>query len=127
MGNPISDADRALLSKLCSRKNTRFSIFTKKRPTRWNPTTVLHPTYKSIFTDTGAWMYISDLLTSGFPFWEMNLTVPPDEKGYVAIWTSEDEPPVRIYIKLQILQNQVLGRSFHYCTKEEADVYQQSA
>lgn len=71
------------------------------------------PRNRTYFSDDGAWSFIVECLEDRtLEVWEVELLHPP---GKVA-WYFEVPgcPPVgSIYVKLQLLGDQVRGRSFH--------------
>jgi hypothetical protein len=86
-------------------------------PSEWRPDNVTDPRSGEPFTAFGAWEYIAELLESGHPFREVELKVPPGAHGYVLeVDVGVHHRP--LYIKLQLLRDQVAGRSFHYTIYE---------
>lgn len=69
------------------------------------------------FTDAGAWDLIASRLEDGHDVEVMTLDVPRGATGYVM--KIELEPAVpRLYVKLQLHNGRIFGRSFHYSTHE---------
>ena len=110
-----SDAHAAVRQEMLAilRRGRRSSEFSRTAPTRWNPFQVVNPESGFPFGDAGAWDLIVQHLESGHPLECVELDKPPGKKGYVMMITlTVDRPP--LYVKLQIGEGCVLGRSFHY-------------
>ena len=104
---------RATLVRLCASRKTRRAEFTKAAPCRWQPRGLLHPSRPTeTFTDDSAWEFIRKHLTAGIEIVEIQLDHPPGKTGYV-IKPGGCPPIETIYVKLQIGNGLVLGRSFH--------------
>jgi hypothetical protein len=103
------------LRRLCLRRATRQTTFTKDRPSDWRPQSVVDPRPDAggaVFTDAGAWDYIVELLDAGQPVSTITLDQPRGRTGFVM---KVDCPDGRqLYIKLQLGTGMVIGRSFHY-------------
>ena len=107
------EAVRHELARLARRKECRIEVWTRERPTEWNPDQVLNPESGLPFTRAGAWEFAAQLLDSGHPITEVEMHQPPNEKGYVMEVELEPGSP-KLYIKLQLSRGKVIGRSFHY-------------
>ena len=70
----------------------------------------------SRLTEVGAWEFIAELLESGNEIQEIELDNPRGKTGYV-ILASGGAQRLDIYIKLQLGNGAVIGRSFHYSEK----------
>lgn len=104
---------RLELARLC-RSKQRSSEFSRERPTRWSPATVIDPDdeHGRSFTPHRAWEYIALQLDSGQPVEIIILDQPAGKKGYVL---KIEQPDKQIlYVKLQLCPPGILGRSFHY-------------
>ena len=111
-----SDASGALgvrreLAVLCRRTWCR----TLGWPRDWRPHSVVNPNDEDlqVFTETGAWEFVAELLDCGHPIETIDLDHPRGKKGYVLLANGGEGRP-QIYIKLQLGSGRVLGRSFHY-------------
>lgn len=105
---------RSELARLCRASKQRTSEFSREKPTRWSPSTVLDPDDENgrCFTPFRAWEYLADRLDAGHPVEIIVLDLPPGKKGYVL---KIDHPNGKIlYVKLQLCPPGVHGRSFHY-------------
>lgn len=107
----IDEGLRKELAKFCRSRRTRKSAFSSTLPTHWAPQQVRHPETGKAFTDEGAWLFVADLLDSGYPVEVIMLNKPPGKKGYVL--KSDGVAAEKIYIKLQMGSGCVIGRSFH--------------
>jgi hypothetical protein len=67
------------------------------------------------FTDEGAWSYILEMLETQV-FIPKRMDKPPDTIGYELKAILEANRPL-LYIKVQILDGRILGRSFHNSTR----------
>lgn len=110
------DSVRQELIRLAKRKQCRRTVWSPGIPCDWAPQTVWDPRFEMFFTDAGAWAYIIELLESGTEFAAVQLRRPPDTIGYeVALKLAPNLPEV--YIKIQIFQARIWGRSFHNSTR----------
>jgi hypothetical protein len=73
------------------------------------------PRTGEIFTEDGAWEYTAEMIRSGVEIEIIELQFPPGKKAYVMRVPSHDSN-IPIYIKLQLVAESVIGRSFHYST-----------
>lgn len=64
------------------------------------------------FTRQSCWEYIEQILDSGHEIEIISLKKPRGSKGYVMKVEQGPENP-KLYIKLQIGRDRVIGRSFH--------------
>lgn len=104
---------RLELARLC-RSKQRSSEFSRERPTRWSPGTVIDPDdeHSRSFTPHRAWEYIASRLEAGLLVEVIILDQPAGKKGYVM---KIEQPDKQIlYVKLQLCPPGILGRSFHY-------------
>lgn len=101
---------------LARRKASRINVTMPGRPCRWRPDLVRHPESGQQFTTKSAWEFIVDLLESGHSMDEIELRKPPGRKGYVMQFSAKDTPS--IYVKLQLGDGKIIGRSFHNSTFE---------
>ena len=87
-------------------------------PCDWRPRAVVDPRDpdQQVFTEVGAWEFIAELLESGNEIQEIELDNPRGKTGYV-ILASGGAQRLDIYIKLQLGNGAVIGRSFHYSEK----------
>lgn len=107
----VPDDLRKRLAKMCKSKRTYEVSFSKKRPTRWNPTSLCAVGTTSPFTEAGAWEFIACLIEDGTEIEAIPLDKPPDKTGYVMKVPGNYNDI--IYIKLEIVGEKVFGRSFH--------------
>lgn len=116
MRSPAVDLDtvRNQLCTLCLRRGSRQLGWPYGWPCDWRPREVADPRSvdSEMFTDAGAWEYLAELLDGGHPLQQTVLRHPPGEAAYVM---KVHLPGGRqLYIKLQLGQGKVIGRSFHY-------------
>ena len=110
-----SDQDRNELARRArGGRRTRASTFSKAAPTKWHPTSLIHPQDGVPFTEDNCWTFIADAIAAGAPVEEMVLRRPVGKRGFVLKLTGHND--VMIYVKLQLLADSVLGRSFHEST-----------
>ena len=105
--------DAAILAR---RKKARSVKFSPEAPVRWEPLTVKDPETGILFTFDGAWEFIAEKLDdeSQSVCW-FELEKPPGKKALKMIVATSDGD---IYIKFQLGAGKIMGRSFHYSTKE---------
>lgn len=106
----VSDEIRGLLLRRCQSSRTRSYKFDPKRPTHFAPGEVICPVTGGPYTPAGAFEFICGLLRDGAEIEQIELDQPAGKTGYVML------APVAngtVYIKLQLLSEQVLCRSFH--------------
>jgi hypothetical protein len=106
-----SDQDRAQLSKRAFSRKTRLSTFSLHAPTKWHPTSLLHPETGEPFTEDNCWSFVAAAIESGAPVEVMELKRPAGKRGFVMKLAGHET--TTIYVKLQLLSDKVLGRSFH--------------
>ncbi len=113
----LSASIRRELVVLARRSKARTVKFRKDRPTNWRPTQVRNPDADGMldeyFTKASAWEYIATMLENGHPVKTVELHKPPGAKGYVMKIKIEPGKP-QLYIKLQLGDGKIIGRSFHY-------------
>jgi len=107
---------RKEIVRLALRKERRFVPRTKNMPCHWNPTTVENPEVGIPFNDIAAWHFIARLVEDGHDLEEVVLDQPAGDKGYVMSVHLEANVS-RLYIKFQLKNGNIFGRSFHYCTR----------
>lgn len=92
-----------------------ISEWSEERPTNWRPSSVTNPNpdINMPFTHRTCWDFIERLLLDKHPIKPITLKKPQGEKGYEMLFETESGPS-DIYIKLQIGNGQLIGRSFHY-------------
>jgi hypothetical protein len=110
------DSVRQELIRLAMKKQCRRTDWSSAIPCDWAPQTVWDPRFGMFFTDAGAWAYIIDLLESGREFTAAKLKRPPETVGYEIVLRLALNLP-ELYIKIQIFQEKIWGRSFHNSTK----------
>lgn len=115
----MSDAEieghiRAELARNCLRSRCRTAEFSRSRPTKWSPSTIIDPRdpEKRCFTDNTAWDYIAERLQALEPVEVITLDLPAGKKGYVMKIPQPDGQI--LYIKLQLTPPGIVGRSFHH-------------
>jgi hypothetical protein len=106
-----SDQDRAELARRASSRKTRKAAFSPDRPTKWHPTSLIHPDEGDPFTTDNCWAFIVAAIKSGAEIEVIELRHPPGKRGFVM--KLPGAAGVTIYIKLQLLSDYVAGRSFH--------------
>lgn len=113
-GEDIPENVRKDLARLCRTSKQRNSEFSRERPTRWSPGTVVDPDDENgrCFTSYRAWEYVADRLDAGDAVEVLILDQPPGKKGYV-LKIPQANGQI-LYVKLQLFPPGVLGRSFHY-------------
>lgn len=89
-----------------------MTLFTEERPCVWTPEDVWDE-YDLPFTPEGAWQFIANRAENGEEICEIEVRKPPGERAYVMLCSIQGGS-TRIYIKVQILGEKILGRSFHY-------------
>jgi hypothetical protein len=104
---------RTELARLAARPATRQSEWTEGEPCEWTPHTVTDPRTGQLFTDAGAWEFVSEQLLGGCSIEEVELRKPRGKKGFVLKLQGAKGKPL-IYVKLRICPGYVKGRSFHY-------------
>jgi hypothetical protein len=106
-----SDQDRAQLSKRASSRKTRTSAFSPRAPTKWHPTSLLDPATSEPFTEDSCWSFVAEAIDAGAPVEVIELKRPAGKRGFVMKLAGY--ATTTIYVKLQLLSETVLGRSFH--------------
>lgn len=99
------------MSKRASSRKTRLSTFSPRAPTKWHPTSLLHPDTGDPFTEDNCWSFVASAIASGAPVEVMELKRPAGKRGFVMKLPGHGT--TTIYVKLQLLSDKVLGRSFH--------------
>lgn len=107
---------RREIARLARRKDMRFVPRSRKMPCRWQPTTVTNPEIGIPFNDITAWHYIAKLAEDGCKLEEKVLEQPSGDKAYVISVPLEANMP-ELYIKIQLRNGNIFGRSFHYSTE----------
>lgn len=97
-------------------RKTRTAVFTKVAPTKWHPTS-LRDSNGEPFTEDGCWHFVADAIEAGVAVDEIVLRQPAGKRGFVMKLAGHDG--VTIYVKLQLLADKVLGRSFHESVGDE--------
>jgi len=78
-----------------------------ERPHKWWFATVIDPRSGSLFESyESSWDFVLELLKKGQPIKKITMKKPPGEIGYVMQYK-------KIYIKVELGKNSVIGRSFH--------------
>jgi hypothetical protein len=103
---------RRQLAVLCRRRGSRIVEWSEESPCDWRPRSVIDPSTSQPFNADGAWEYIADQFESGHPFEPVLLEKPPGRTGYV--FTKLMPNGRTLYVKVQLLNGVVSGRSFHY-------------
>lgn len=99
-------------------KRLRDHKFSSEEPTVWNPTQVLNPECEIPFTHITVWHFIADQLEAGCAVTEVALRKPPGETAYEMTLKGAPGQP-RIYVKVQLRNQGIYGRSFHNSTGAE--------
>lgn len=107
------EKDDKLRKKLTEliRNRKYFVAFGQERPTRWWFGKVIDPRNSDYFTIEGSWDFIAQILEEGYPIKEKDLDKPSGEIGYVLLYDASEG---QIYIKFELCEDAVIGRSFHY-------------
>ena len=118
----VDDATRRQLASLARQSHRRSANFSRKRPTDWRPQQVRNPDAEwgppyDVFTDAGAWELIASRLEHGHDVEVVKLRRPSGGTGYVMKIMLEDSVPL-LYVKLQLGNGRIFGRSFHYSERE---------
>ena len=110
----MSDAtgqDRSELARRSLSRKSRRTTFTRDMPTKWHPTSLLHPDSGEPFTGDNCWTFVANAIEAGWPIEVITLRKPQGKRGFVMHIDGYDG--VKIYVKLQLLADSVVGRSFH--------------
>jgi len=112
--NDTLDSVRKKMLNLLEAGKTNVE-WSKERPIDWRPDTVTNPDpdINMSFTPKTCWGFIEKLLLDRHPIEIITHEKPKGEKGYVMLFETESGLP-DIYIKLQIINEILMGRSFHY-------------
>jgi hypothetical protein len=114
-----SDSDRAELIRRAASRRSRRTSFSRERPTKWHPTSVMNPGDREPFTPDGCWSFLAEAIAGGAAVEVIALKHPPGKRGFVIMLPGMDG--ALIYVKLQLLSDVVLGRSFHLSVTGEED------
>jgi hypothetical protein len=109
--------DRSELVRRALSRKTRLSTFSDKAPTKWHPTSLRHPADGVPFTEDNCWDFVILAITGGAPVEEIVLRHPAGKRGFVLKLVGYEG--TIIYVKLQLLADKVLGRSFHESSGHE--------
>ena len=110
---PDLSSIRQQLALLAARKRARRYGW----PRDWQPGTVTNPMDGNPFTEQGAWDFIAELLSAGI---EIEHLIIDEVKGGKSAYVIKTELNNRhLYIKLQLGNGCIIGRSFHYSYHEE--------
>ena len=104
---------RRLLEGLARDPRRRKTEFTRECPTEWRPQTVRDPETDMPFSDSGAWYLIAERIRCGEPIEVISLRTPAGQPGYVMNFALCLQDP-HLYVKLQLANSRLIGRSFHY-------------
>lgn len=106
---------KELVRRALGGRKTRTSMFSPKAPTKWHPTSLCDPRSGVPFTEDSCWGFIAEAIQNGAAVEEMVLKMPPGKRGFVLKLAGHDG--IAIYVKLQLLADKVMGRSFHESTE----------
>jgi len=110
---PDLSSIRKQLATLTGRKRARRYGW----PRDWQPGTVTNPEDGNPFTMQGAWEFIAELLSQGV---ELEHVIIDEAKGGKSAYVIKTELNNRqLYIKLQLGNGCIIGRSFHYTYHEQ--------
>lgn len=84
-------------------------------PRDWRPNQVIEPGSGQPFTAVGAWEFIVGLLEDGVEI--QPKTLDDGKSAYVMLAPLGDKV---LYVKLQLGNGRVIGRSFHYSEKDHS-------
>lgn len=79
----------------------------------------MHPEHREPFTADGCWSFVADAIAAGAAVEVIALKQPPGKRGFVIMLPGMDGAV--IYVKLQLLSDVVLGRSFHLSVTGKKD------
>lgn len=113
----VSDDIRRRLCTFARSRRTRTSLFSPVRPTHWSPYSVRCPDTLGTFNSDSCWQFVVDMIEGGADMWPVLLEKPPGTTAYVML--ADGFEGERIYIKLQLGGDQVIGRSFHVSLDED--------
>lgn len=107
------------LARHAKRRSTRINSFSSAIPTDWCPWKVLNPKTGFYFSDDSAWELIVVLLEDeSCPATFKKLDVPRGVQAVEIIWVLQtDRQP--LYIKVHMVKDKIMGRSFHYSTVKQ--------
>lgn len=106
-----SERDRLELVRRALSRKTRRSSFSPEAPTKWHPTSLLHPESGEPFTADNCWTFVADAIEGGAAVEVIALRRPAGKRGFVLLLDGHGD--IKIYVKLQLLSDILLGRSFH--------------
>ncbi len=109
----VSESIRCQLVVLARRPRARLVPRNREMPCRWRPAQVIEPATGMPFTESGAWHFVADAIEQRLPIRVIPLVKPPGSIGYVILITLQPDAP-RLYVKLQLTGDKILGRRFHY-------------
>ena len=110
---PVSEDIRDMLARRCRAERRRRSDSTAKAPCKWEAETLRDPrSPDEYFTRYSAWLFIAEQIEAGVEIYCIDLRYPPGKKGYYFV-VPGIAPVAEIYIKLQLMSEDVLCRSFH--------------
>lgn len=116
-----SALERAELMRRAASRKTRRATFSPARPTKWHPTSLLHPEGGEPFTTDNCWSFIIAAIANGAAVEAIEMRKPPGKRGFVLKLPGAGK--MIIYIKLELLADLVLGRSFHESTTSSDEEY----
>ena len=104
---------RHQLAVLCRGRRSRRMGF----PRHWNAGCMSSAATGMRFTDDEAWHFIADRIEEGHEIQVIDMDDKPGTHGFVLLVDVEghDQP---LYIKVQLGSGVVIGRSFHWSTKD---------
>lgn len=114
MSSACENDRRELARRALGGRKTRQASFSREAPTKWHPTSLRNPADGEPFTEDNCWTFIADAIRAGEPVEEMVLRKPAGKRGFVLKLAGHGG--VIIYVKLQLLAETVMGRSFHEST-----------
>lgn len=117
-GQVSTDLDeiRHQLLVLARRRRAHRTEWSKGMPTVWCPSQVVNPKCGEVFTEAAAWDYVASRLEAGEPLKEVPLEHPPGKKAF-EMDIDLGQGGQRLYVKLQLGNGTIIGRSFHYSKK----------
>lgn len=109
----VSVEIRRQIASLARKPRRRTAAFSRARPTRWEPFTVINPETDFPFSRESAWELVAREIERQSRVDVVKLRHPAGATGYVMKIRLEPNRP-RLYIKLELRPGRIYGRSFHY-------------
>jgi len=108
------EAVRGALVLLCRDPRMRITGRSLNTANRWMPYSVRHPQTGMIFTDAGAWEYISDSIEGGSSLTCLPPTSQLPDHAYYLIEGRSDGRGIYMKVAIRPPLRKIIGLSFHY-------------